>query len=90
MNNLDSLIHRYIFKYIRASAQPLHFNAVNALVRSQAEMKAQAIMALIASSAMDLCRLTKIACCNRNMGTDAVTAGLAALETHLEPVTLRA
>ena len=85
-NQGDELIRQDIFKEIPAPTYPRHLYVIDALVPAQAKMEAFAVVALIASTAVDLIDQFQVSCLHKDTGTYSAAIGFSTLQLDLEPV----
>jgi hypothetical protein len=84
--NGDAPIRRNVLHNVDRTADPPNFYSIRPLMPTQAEVKAQTVVTLIASSAVHFIHLDPAACHHPDMGADPVSVGPHASETDLKPV----
>jgi hypothetical protein len=74
------------FQYIHTTADPMHFDTIDCSMLPQSKMQARAIVALVATTAVDFIHLVQIACDDPHVSANAVTVGLAARQLDFNPM----
>ena len=77
-----------VFEHIDVPAEPVHFDSVDFAVLAQPEMSSQPVVALIAPTAVDFCKLSDVARDNFHVGANAISIRLDPFQLDEDPMVL--